>query len=226
MAGAVREKKSKWITPAGLDKIRAWVQDGKTDREIAALIGVHYVTLSNWRRTSDKIRSALYKPDKTGQKDIRDVTRNGRKMAWHIDEIAGCVDRWKREREDKNLPLTITSLICYLHISRDTFDRYIRDTNALITDHYITDIDGRTHAAAVADILKDCNRLCESSLVDRCVAKNSVGAMFILKNHHGYQDKQTIEADKGPINVTWGAPATAPPHQDGGNKSGLKVYTA
>lgn len=211
MSKIKNKKIDTWTTPAGLNKIREWVQAGLTDREIADRVGVHYVTLSNWRRTNDKIRAALYKQDPDSGRDIRDNTRAGRRMAWHIDAIRAAVNEWINERRRQELPLTITSLLIKLHISRETFDRYANDTTGTLTDGIETDITGDSHYIAIADVLKECKRMCESSLVDRCLGKaQCAGAIFILKNHFGYQDVQRVETDKGPVVVKWGAdvPAT------------------
>lgn len=205
--GTNNKQIDKWETPAKLERIRAWIAEGLEDKQIAYEMGIHPVTLSNWRRKSPKIRAAMFRPAKDGSgKDIRDIGRNGRRMVWHIEELERTITEWKEERKRDKLPLTITSLVCKLGISRDTFDRYVNSENTEIQGTLTTDIDGRSHEKRIAEILKNCYRECESSLVDRCLGRGQcAGAIFILKNHYHYTDVQKIETSRGPVVVHWGS---------------------
>lgn len=48
-----------YITKQGLAKLRKLSSHGYTDRKIAEIIGIHYTTLSNWRKEHPVIDEAL-----------------------------------------------------------------------------------------------------------------------------------------------------------------------
>ena len=96
------------------------------------------------------------------------------------------VEEWLKGREDKGMPLTITSLAIALDTTRETLLDY-----------------GRKEA--YSDTIARAKMLCHSYAEDQLyLARSANGAQFNLINNWGWRDKreQAITgADGGPVSV-------------------------
>ena len=190
-----------WETRERLDQLRTMSAAGMRDKDIAHHIGITPITFSGWLRRSQKIREAVCSGNADKMR-ARAVHGKYKGLAFKLDEIEERINAWKIDRAQKNLPLTITSLICFLGIDKSTLYRLAEDNTETGTD---INIDGIEYRKKVKDAIKKAYRECENSLVDRCLGRGQcAGAIFILKNHYHYTDVQKIETDSGPVIVKWG----------------------
>lgn len=196
-----------WITQAGQEQIKAWVKQGLNDRQIADEIGVSKALLSRWRRTHSEIRTALMRPIKIGDALIEDSHelpqhKRARKLT-SARRVQKMIDTWMDETKEAKKPLTITSLCLYLHISAEQFDIYAHDKSRDSEEAILSPFDGKDHLLTIADCLKRARLAIENSLVEWAITHAACsGAIFVLKNHYGYADKQEIGGISGkPLNI-------------------------
>lgn len=198
---------TKWTTPEGMQKIRGWVNEGKSDAEIARLMGTSASRLSVWRRQHPEIREALIRPVEMADGrvvDKHDIHKGEapRKLN-SIDKVRGIIDEWvERCRKDKR-PLTVTGLALALGIGKETLKQYLREDsmkNAAPAEDAIT---GEVRFLTVSDVIKRAYLLIEDDLVNRAMSTNNPGgAIFVLKNWYGYADKKDIGVVQGGSSAT------------------------
>lgn len=191
-----------WTTDDGAAKIKAWVRDGLSDKEIAERMQVDKTTLSRWRRTQPVIRDALRRDDDAGN-DKHD-TRGGLRRLTDVERVQIQVDKWLRECREQDRPLLKTDLALRLGISRDALYRYEHETDRRDAEQIIDAKTGQIVSLTVGDVVKKAMLEIESDLAFRAIKNNSAGAIFILKNWYGYADKK----DVGVVQGTTGAAAT------------------
>lgn len=174
--------------------IQRYIDSGLTDKEIAKKL---HMTLLQW----DKYKAAhkeiqdLYKPV------ARYGGRRGLFMLHDVQAIYNSLIDYMRDRDNKKQAYSIPSICSYLHISRDTYYKYLHEND---NKQLINTENWEKIYTSIADLFKNMHELIESSLVDKAVSMNSVGAIFVLKNHYGYSDKKQLElSDDKTINVSW-----------------------
>lgn len=193
-------KYTQWITPDGMHKIRTWVKEGKSDAEIAGLIGIGAALLSRWRRQHPEIRAALIRPvEKDGRTiDKHDLYATGPQRKLNaVDKVQAIVDRWKEERKAEGKRLTLPSLLLALNVTRERFDSYVNEQTMKNATPIEDSITGEIVPITVGEVLQKAVIMIESDMADLMVDKNSVGAIFALKNWRGYADKKDIGVISG-----------------------------
>lgn len=101
-------------------------------------------------------------------------------------EVNRLIEEWKKEREEKGLPLTITSLAYKLHFTRES----------------LLKIDRRKLGSSIVHILDRAKMLCHVSAEDLVLtAKNANGPMFVLANNWNWKSKTDLDKkdDKPPV---------------------------
>ena len=196
------EKKRKgkyeaWETKEGIKQIKAWASEGLTDAKIAERMGVNKSQLSRWRRTRPLIRDAL----------ARMITVDGRKIDAHdrntggpkrkltnVAEVRQKVNDWILRCKRDNIVLTVSGICLELNISKSTFNEYIQRKDEKSEIYERSQIDGEMHSISVYDILKRAKLAIENDIEQRMLSNkcNVAGAIFDLKNNHGYADKSEI----------------------------------
>lgn len=186
-----------WETKENLVQIKAWVKDGLTDSKIAERMGVNKSQLSRWRRTRPLIRDALARMITVDGKtvDAHDINSGGRKKKLNnVAELEKKIEDWiEKCREDEKI-LTVSSLCLYLNISKETFNMYINTVKDDTGIYRKSEIDGELHPVSVVDVLKRAKLAIENDIEQRMLSNrcNVAGAIFDLKNNHGYADKSEI----------------------------------
>lgn len=56
---------------------------------------------------------------------------------------------------------------------------------------------------AIVDMIKSADRAILSELADKCLVGRNLGAIFLLKNHYDYTDKQTLDVTDSDYTVRW-----------------------
>lgn len=174
--------------------IQRYIDSGLTDKEIAKKL---HMTLLQWDKykSSHKDIQDLYKPV------ARYGGRRGLFMLHDVQAIYNALIDYMRDRDNKKQAYSIPSICSYLRISRDTYYKYLHEND---NKQLINTENGEKIYTSIADLFKNMHELIESSLIDKAVSMNSVGAIFVLKNHYGYSDKKQIElSDDKTINVSW-----------------------
>ena len=218
-------KNSKWTlaraeSKEGLKLLVEMCQNGLNDIDIAAEIGVTAVTISRWRGRSVKLRAAM--DDARGRAlktsvhdiqhiDVRDArTRPERyhKIALKprkidVSAVSDGINIWYNERVNKKLPLTRESLCKVLNISITEYRRMIEDRAILDDGALTTNTTSGVIRNEICEMLRMADNMILSDIVDSALSKNSIGAIFLLKNHWNYQDKTTTEIQDKTINVQW-----------------------
>lgn len=193
-------KYTQWITPDGMHKIRTWVKEGKSDAEIAGLIGTTPSVLSTWRRSHPEIRAALIRPmERDGHTiDKHDLYTCGPQRKLNaVEKVQNIIDTWKEQRKADGKKLTLPSLLLALNITREQLDQYLNERHMKsaipIEDQFTREI---THLT-ISDVLQKALIEIENDIADLMIDRNSVGAIFALKNWRGYADKKDIGVISG-----------------------------
>lgn len=190
-----------WTTDENMDKIKAWVAEGLSDAQIATKMGVGKDLLSKWRRKYPKLKDALtrYVDSATGKPiDRHELVKkvDSRRAMNSVATLKGQIDTWMEERRKNKMPLTVSSLCLYLHISKQTYYKYrdFKDENT--TEYEIDQFTGEYTPIGIGDVLKRAELAIESDLEDRMITGrgNVTGAIFDLKNHHGYVDAREVNS--------------------------------
>lgn len=186
-----------WEEPEQLESIRQWVKQGLTDSKISERMGIDKTLLSKWRRTRPKIRQALIRLVTVDGKQIdkHDTNEGGRKRKLNnVAELEQKINDWIEENRKSKTPLTKSSLCLYLNITKDAYNRYIQQVSDNSTVYQKSELDGELHPVSIADVLKRANLAIESQLEIGMITGryNVTGAIFDLKNNHGYADKSDI----------------------------------
>lgn len=211
-----------WEQPAHVDKIRAMVADGMTDKRIAAAIGVTTVTLSAWRKRSPIIAAAMYRSSRPG---VVGLPRGS--SALDPAALADKIEAYIAAAERKERPLTLPDLLTacglsdneYAHImddhpaallSQGIENRSIESREGMTTREIVNAINCENIEAnrrALQSVIKKAMRRVESSYLYWAIVKRSAGAIFALKNHFGYTDLPRPPADGGTLIVQWSGAA-------------------
>ena len=184
---------TQWTTPEGQSKIRQWVADGLSDREIADRIGIDKGLLSSWRRKYPAIREALYRRAVTADGavvDKHDTYPAKARVLDNVLRIQTLVEDYIEMCKAEDKPLTKPGLALALGIDSETLHRYVNDGSIKNATPAADKITGEVHLLTVGDVLKRAMTAIEADMAERAVARNSAGAMFMLKNWSGYADKQ------------------------------------
>lgn len=193
-------KYTQWITPDGMHQIRTWVKEGKSDAEIAALIGIGAQLLSRWRRAHPEIRAALIRPmEKDGKVIDRHELYSGgppRKLS-AVDKVENIIGRWREERKAEGKRLTLPSLLLALDLTKEQFDQYANEDHMKSAIPVEDQFNRGIRPLTIGEILQKALIEIESDMADLMVDKNSVGAIFALKNWRGYADKKDIGVISG-----------------------------
>lgn len=210
------------VSPYGLKMIAGLCKDGFSDKEIAERIGITNVTLCHWRQRNPKIRATMdtargkmtMAMPQTGQtKEVRDLRALNKRAhrpvvgrdAWNVNTVRDVISQWQYERKRDKLPLTIESLCQMLGLSISDYRKIIEDKITLKADADEMALNPVTNTIqpAIVDMLKSANRAVLSELADKALMKNSNGAIFLLKNHYNYTDKQTLDVSDNSYTVRW-----------------------
>lgn len=185
-----------WEEPEQLEQIRQWVKQGLTDSKIAEQMGITKALLSRWRRIRPKIKTALTRLTTIDGKTIdkHDIGKGGKRKLDNVQELEQRVNDWIADNRKHNKVMTKTSLCLYLNITKDTLDSYLSQTSDDSTVYQPSQIDGKLHPIGVVDILKRAILAIEDDILQRSLSNkcNVAGAIFYLKNNHGYADKSDI----------------------------------
>lgn len=207
-------------TKDGLKILADLCRAGLTDTAIATKIGIDNVTLSRWRAAVPSIRATMDeargKPVKPMAHDITHVRLREPKtdkeryarisQKAHINDVSAVkctVAQWMDKRELKHMPLTRESLCEALNISIAEYRRIVDDRAIFDEAPMIVNVTTGKVRAEVAEILRGADAAILSDIVDSAMGRNPTGAIFLLKNHWGYVDKQTTEISDKSINVSW-----------------------
>lgn len=173
--------------------IKKYIDAGLTDLEIAKKL---HMTLRQW----DKYKAAH--SEITALYDTAEHKgRKGLFMLHNVQAIYDTLIDYMKDRDNKKMSYSIPSMCAYLHISKDTYYKYLHEND---NKQLIKTENNEMVYISIADLFKNMHELIESSLIDRAVCMNSVGAIFVLKNHYGYSDKQQLElSNDRTINVSW-----------------------
>lgn len=187
-------KYTKWETEDGLEQIRQWVKGGKSDRQIAELMGTNPQLLSRWRRARPLIRGALTRLVTIDGKrvDAHDVeTRGAPRKLDNIAMIQAKVDTWLEECKEQDIPPTRSGLCLMLGVGKDALDQYLHDTETASTVYATDPLTQKLRPLTIADVLKRAILAIEHALEIRMLTSKSnvAGVIFDLKNNHGYADK-------------------------------------
>lgn len=202
--GVRRANKWLWSSKTQLEKIRSWVKAGKTDKEIAELIGVHVVTLSRWRQTDKRFYDALYKQSKSGQ-DIRDDIKEScmSMRKYDVQSFADAVRAYVQARRREHMPLTVPGMCVALGITQQTWSDYLNDVIDNKRQDIKSPITGESMYCSLKELCAHIKLAIESSLLDKAINSNSRGAELVLKSHYGYSDRQKIESNDKEIVLKW-----------------------
>ena len=185
-----------WEEPEQLERIRQWVKQGLSDSKIAEQMGITKALLSRWRRMRPKIKTALTRLTTIDGKtvDKHDIGKGGRRKLDNVQELEQKVNDWIEDNRKHNKVMTKTSLCLYLNISKDTLNSYLTQKTDDSTIYQRSEIDGKLHPVSVVDILKKAVLAIEDDILQRSLSNkcNVAGAIFYLKNNHGYADKSDI----------------------------------
>lgn len=191
-----RAKYLDWEAEEKLEQIRKWVKDGLSDSKIAEHMGITKSLLSRWRQTRPLIRAAMTRLKLVDGKriDTHDLAHGGRRKLDNVQELEQKIDAWIADSKEHNKVLTKTSLCLYLHICKDTLNKYLETQSDTSTVYRRSEIDGELHPLSVADLLKRAVLAIEDDVLQRSLTNkcNVAGAIFYLKNNHGYADKSEV----------------------------------
>jgi len=187
-------KYTKWETAEGLAQIRQWVKDGKSDRQIAELMGTNKQVLSRWRRTRPLIRGALTRLVTVDGKriDSHELDHGGpRRKVDNVAMLQAKIDTWLAECKERDIPPTKSGLCLLLGISKDMLPDYLNDQETASTVYMPDPLTQKLRPVTVALILKRAVLAIEHALEIRMLTSKSnvAGVIFDLKNNHGYADK-------------------------------------
>lgn len=235
-------KNSKWTlaraeSKEGLKLLTEMCKNGLNDIDIAERIGVTAVTVSRWRGRSGKLRAAMDdargRAFKTSAHDIQNVevrdarTRPERyhKIALKprkidVSTVSDGINIWYQDRQSRKLPLTRESLCKILNISIAEYRRMIDDRAILDDGALTTNTTSGVIRNEICEMLRMADNMILSDIVDSALSKNSIGAIFLLKNHWNYQDKTTTEIQDKTINVQWQQIENTPIYRDISPKTG------
>ena len=213
-------------SPHGLKLIANLCKDGYTDKEIAAKLGVTDVSLSRWRRRGAKLRAVMAaargknenvpKVETSADKKPRTPKTSEKKLykpaickrQWNLATVKETIQQWEYERRRDKLPLTRESLCQMLGLDIGDFRKIT--TNQITIDAPPEDMTynavTETIQPAIVDMIKSADRAILSELADRCLAGRNLGAIFLLKNHYDYTDKQTLAVSDSDYIVRWEQP--------------------
>lgn len=175
--------------------ISNYVKSGMSDKEIASRL---HLTLLQW----DRYKSTHIDIINLYKEIEKDLKTPGKAFKWHdVQYIYDNIINYMGDRDKKKLPYTIPSLCAYLKISQDTYYHYLHEND---NKQLIHTEKGVLVYTSISELLKNVHNLIEANLVDLATLRNSIGAIFVLKNHYGYSDKKQVEInDTAPINITW-----------------------
>jgi len=110
-----------------------------------------------------------------------------------INELQDIIDRYFIEREEKQLPFTITGLALALDTTRET----LMDIESLTSKGYTKEF---------SDAIKKAKLRCQAYSEDQMyIARNPAGAIFGLKNY-GWRDQQDINVNLDGVEIVVGLP--------------------
>lgn len=211
------------VSPHGMKVIARFCKDGLNDREIAEQLDVGPVTLSRWRARSEKLRTTMDVARGKATIDAQTgyLTKLGdkrrelktkklykpslRQEQWNLTAVRDTIHQWEFERKRDKLPLTRESLCQMLGISLGDFNKIVNDkvtveaTEDEMEHCAVTD----TVQPGIIAMIKSADRAILSELADRCLTKNSNGAIFLLKNHYDYTDKKSLDITDTDYSVRW-----------------------
>ena len=115
--------------------------------------------------------------------------KNGRPKIFNKpEELDAYIDAYNKYCEEKEEVFTAIGLCCFIGINKDTFTEYQKDPNFSVT-------------------IKKAQTLAERALVTGSLMGkyNPSVSIFLLKNNHGYKDKQEQEISGG-VEIKYYAP--------------------
>jgi hypothetical protein len=119
----------------------------------------------------------------TAQDNTKTVNKIGRPLKYTPEQMSTSLDMYCAERDADSKPITITGFCSYIGTNRETLSEYYER-------------DG------FADVIKRLRGKCEAYAADFLFSgKNPAGAIFTLKNLHGWVDK-TETTVSGNVMVT------------------------
>lgn len=182
--------------------ITGYLESGMTDKQIAARLHMTLLQWDRYKATHDEIRE-LYNELNTSLK-----TNKKALMLHDVQFVYDNIVNYLQYRDKKKLPYTIPSFCAYLKISKDTFYKYLHEND---NKQLIETENGKKAYISIAELFNEMYGLIEANLVDFSILRNSIGAIFTLKNHYGYADRQTINVEnERSINVSWNTCSTLP----------------
>ena len=209
-------------SPHGLKLIANLCKDGYNDKEIAEKLGVTDVTMSRWRRRGAKLCAVMAaargkvenvpKIETEAEKKPRKKESEKKlykpaicKKEWNLATVKETINQWEYERRRDKLPLTRESLCQMLGLDISDFRKIVAGTMTVsaaveeMTYNAVTE----TIQPAIIDMLKSADRAILSELADKCLTGRNLGAIFLLKNHYDYTDKQTLDVTDSDYTVRW-----------------------
>ena len=182
-----------------LEEIRRMVKEGKTDAAIARELGLTKAQLSRWRQSRPLIREALTRLVTVDGKRIDSHDLNTGHPPRKVDNVTRLqvkVDQWLEACKRDDVPPTRSGLCLMLGISKQTLSRYLQDTGVESTVYQPDPITGKLTPVTVQDILKRAILAIEHAIELRMLTgkSNVAGAIFDLKNNHGYADKTEVSS--------------------------------
>lgn len=204
------------MSPHGLRLIADWCKDGYNDKEIAAKLEITPVTLARWRARNGKLIATMAaargkgadmpapKKSKTDASTPKLYKPAIARATWNLATVKQTIDQWQYERRRDNMPLTRESICYLLGINIADFARIVEGGNisappSEMSYNAVTE----TIQPAIVDMLRSCDRAILSDLADRCAGRNSIGAIFLLKNNYGYTDKRALDITDSDYTVRW-----------------------
>lgn len=186
-----------WETKESVSRIKAWVEEGLTDAKIAERMRVDRSQLSRWRRTRSIIREALTRRITVDGKtvDAHDLKSGGaKKKLNNVAELQKKIHDWMDNCREKNIILTLSGLCLMLNIGKNTFNEYLNTVKDDTEVYRKSEIDGEMRPVSIATVLKEAKLAIENDIEQRMLSNkcNVAGAIFDLKNNHGYADKSEI----------------------------------
>lgn len=186
-----------WETKESVEQIKRWVSEGLTDSKIAERMNINKSQLSRWRRTRPLIRDALTRRITVDGKtvDAHDLKTGGaKKKLNNVAELQKKIREWIEECRKKNIILTLSGLCLLLNISKNTFNEYLNTVKDDTEVYRKSEIDGEMRPVSIATVLKEAKLAIENDIEQRMLSNkcNVAGAIFDLKNNHGYADKSEI----------------------------------
>lgn len=198
IGGETMAKYTEWEQAERLEQIRQWVKAGLSDAKIAERIGTDKGTLSRWRRRRPLIRQALTRLTLVDGRpvDRHDLSKGGRRKLTNVAELESKVNQWLEECKREDRPLTKTGLCLYLDISKQALNNYINQCHDETTVYRADDLSDRLRPVSIGTVLKGAIMAIEDDIVTRMLEGkgNVAGAIFYLKNNHGYADKTEVNA--------------------------------